>query len=159
MYNFLDVLIQVEPHQGKELTGRRMYQFAENFSSDLGELARLPLPDFFMRVADIPYESDDDLFPGSESVEVNARPAYLLDRSIFPALDCKKKSILMGAWARENGIPFRFLAVSELPTRRVHHVFADLNLPAGGWTTADATFPHYRLGQGFPLTFATELAR
>lgn len=136
-----------------------MYQFAENFSSDLGGLACYPFPDFFSRVAEIPYQSDDDLFadvPGI--VEVNARPALLLNRRIFPALDCKKKAILIGAWAHANGVPFRFLAVSEMPDQVVHHVFADVDL-GDGWKTADATLPHYRIGQAFPLTFATELQR
>jgi len=138
-----------------------MYQFAENFYKDLGPLSHLPFEIFFRRVADMPYRCDDDLFPEDprKIVEVVARPAHLLNSSIFPGLDCKKKSVLLGAWSAANGRPFRFLAVSERPDGKIHHVFPDIDLLGRGWTSADATFQKNKIGQVFPLTFAEELQR
>lgn len=152
--------ISAQPHQGKELTGRYMYQFAENYPEDMAPFRRLPFSVWYGMVRDIPYQSDDELFPDAVGrvVEVVARPAYLLDRSIFQSLDCKKKSILIGAWAAVNGCPFCFLAVSENPSREVHHVFPMVDV-GYGWETADATLPEYRIGQVFPLTYVEELTR
>lgn len=144
-------------HEGKELTGRQMYHLAETYARDLDGLENLPFPDFYDRVKSIPYESDDERFPGVV-LEVVARPKYLLDRNVFPRLDCKKKSILIGAWATANGCPFSFLAVSELPSKEVHHVFPIINY-GEGWKTADATFPDFEIGQKFPLTYFEELKR
>lgn len=149
----------IEPHTGKAKTGRRMYEFAEDFCADIGPRASLPFPIWFALVAGIPYRPDDVLFPDPENGgEIVARPKWLLDSEVFPALDCKKKSILIGAWAARNGFPFRFLAVSELPTKRVHHVFPEVDF-GRGMVTADATFPQNRIGQTYPLTYAEELAR
>lgn len=150
------------PHEGKELTGRYMYHFAEQFPGDMERVKSFPFPLWFACVRDIPYQSDDELFPAEPGriVEVVARPAYLMDRRIFPKLDCKKKAILIGAWAAANGCPFCFMAVSEtgFRSRDVHHVFPMVD--AGrGWETADATLPEFQIGQAFPITYAEELAR
>jgi transglutaminase-like putative cysteine protease len=110
---------------------------------------------FFDFVRAIPYVSDDDRFPG-RVVELVPRPAHLLDRGRFPALDCKKKAILIGAWARGNGYPYRFLAVSHRVDREVHHVFPQINF-GKGWVTVDATFPDFEIGAPQPVTFAAEL--
>lgn len=148
-------------HGGKELTGRYMYHYAEKFCGDLGGLRALPFPAWYDRVKSIPYRSDDELFPeeAGRVVEVVARPALLLSRRVFPALDCKKKSILCGAWAAANRRPFAFLAVSEIPSREVHHVFPVIDYDGRGFRTADATFPQYKIGDVFPITYAEELPR
>jgi hypothetical protein len=149
------------PHGGKELTGRYMYHFATEYASDLGGLKGLSGAAWHDRVKSIPYISDDELFPEEPGriIEVVARPGLLMNRRIFPRLDCKKKSILMGAWAAANGRPFCFLAVSELPSREVHHVFPVIDFDGRGFQTADATFPEFRIGQDFPITYAEELPR
>lgn len=148
-------------HGGKELTGRYMYHFATEFAGDLGGLKSLPFPAFYSRVQEIPYQSDDELFPEDRDrvVEVVARPGLLMNRRLFPRLDCKKKSILCGAWAAANRRPFCFLAVSEIPSREVHHVFPVIDFDGRGFRTADATLPEYRIGQAFPITYAEELKR
>ena len=148
-------------HGGKELTGRYMYHFAENYSSDLGGLRSLSFPAWYDRVKSIPYRSDDELFPeeAGRVVEVVARPGVLLSRRIWPGLDCKKKSILCGAWASANRRPFAFLAVSEIPSREIHHVLPVIDFDGRGFRTADATFPEYEIGAAFPITYAEELPR
>lgn len=154
------VTVDIMPHEGKEKTGRWMYHFAENYNEDLGSFRHLPFSRWFDRVAAIPYGSDDEIFPeaGSEVVEVVARPEYLMNRKTWPRLDCKKKAILIGAWASANDTPFAFLAVSEKPSKEIHHVFPVVCLN-GRWVTADATFPDYRIAQAFPITYAEELRR
>lgn len=151
------VRTEVERYRGKELAGSRMYFLCENFADDLRAFADWNFAAWFDFVKAIPYVSDEDVFPG-EVVEVLARPKILLDSKIFPALDCKKKSVLIGSWAEKNRIPYRFLAVSEKLDGDIHHVFPQLDF-GGGWITADATLPDYKIGQGFPITKAVELKR
>lgn len=148
-------------HGGKELTGRYMYKYAEKYSKDLGSLKNLPFETWYNRVKNIPYASDDALFPEDPArvVELVARPAYLLNRKLFPKLDCKKKAILLGAWAAANNRDFRFLAVSEIPSKEIHHVIAAVDYDGRGLKLADATFPNFYLGKKYPITHAEELKR
>lgn len=109
--------------------------------NDLGGAALMPLPSFFDGVRKIPYQRDQK---GRETV---ARPALLLRE--FPALDCKKKAILMGTFLAAKKIPFRFIAVSESPTKKFHHVFV-LARVAGKWRPVDATYSKYKLFEKKP---------
>lgn len=118
--------------------------------NDLGELAKMPLPSFFNKVRSIPYKRD---IKGRETV---ARPSLLLKE--FPALDCKKKAILMGAWCHANGVPFRFIAVSENPSRRFHHVFLLAKI-GNQWRPIDATYPHYKLFEKKPRVTRWEILK
>jgi hypothetical protein len=147
--------IQREPYTGKELSGKRMYEMVFCFYRDLESLSRLPFPDFFDRVRSIPYATDEEITAGKKE-EIAARPLYLLDRKMFPFLDCKKKAILIGSWARANALPFRFLAVSEYDTGEIHHVFPQIDFGAG-WVNCDATFSNFKIGMGHPVTRAEEL--
>jgi len=155
-------IVQVWPHKGKDFTGRLMYQFATKFCDDIPALDRIPFSVWYSRVKTIPYKSDDELFPNDPGrvVEVLARPGYLMDRNIFQNLDCKKKAILIGAWAAANRCPFCFVAVSEMGPRPqdIHHVFSIVDF-GNGWRTADATLPEFYVGQVFPITYAEELQR
>lgn len=151
------VKIQREPYTGKELSGERMYEMCFDFYRDLDGLETLPFQDYFDLVKEIPYASDSDISP-NEDAEITARPAYLLSRSMFPSLDCKKKSILIGAWAQAQNppVPFRFLAVAEYPNLIIHHVFPQLDFGMG-WENCDATFSTYKIGMGIPVTRAEVL--
>lgn len=152
--------IGAQEHRGKELTGRYMYHFATDYAGDIGFGAAMPFPLWHAKVGAIPYQSDDELFPPDENgvIEVVARPAYLLNPSMWPAIDCKKKAILIGAWCAANKVPFLFVASSENPDREIHHVLPVVEM-GNGWVTADATFPGYRIGQAYPITRAEELRR
>lgn len=147
----------LEDHQGKELTGRRMYQLASIFWPDLGKHLGKSFPQWFDYVRRIPYLNDAEKFK-DPAVELVGRPSILLDRSFMPRLDCKKKSILIGAYCEGNRIPWRLIAISELPSRRVHHVFPMVKF-GRIWATADPTLPGYRIAQGKSFTHAEELAR
>ncbi len=151
--------VQARKHRGKELTGQLMYHFAEAFTDDLGFNAAIPFESWHAKVRAIPYQSDDELFPAPNAVvEVLARPAYLLDSSLWPAIDCKKKAILVGAWCAKNKVPYAFVATSEYPSGDIHHVLPVVKM-GNGWVTADATFPGFQIGQAYPITKAEELKR
>lgn len=72
-------------------TAREMVRIIKRYWRDIGEHARNSLQGYFEFVKNIPYQ-EDPFF-----LEVVARPAYLLDKELFPKLDCKKKVCL---WAR-----------------------------------------------------------
>lgn len=131
-------------------TGRQIYKMAK-FYRDLGSKLETTLSSFFNYVKSIPY-SEDDL-----TAEVVARPKYLMKN--FSSLDCKKKAVLMGAWFEAHGVPWRLLAISERPDKKIHHVFPQAKIE-GEWRTADATYPEYNLFEPKPLaTKAEELPR
>ncbi len=115
-----------------------MYHYAANYFSDLGPLAALSLPAFFDLVRKIPYLKDP------RGKEIVARPALLLKE--FPALDCKKKAILIGAYCIANKIPFRFVASSVRKDAKAHHVYPQIKV-GDGFKNVDATYSHYRLYQ------------
>ncbi len=102
MYDIGEMDLKAEPMAGKELTGKRMYEtVAANFS-DLGSWLKKPFPQWFDYVKSIPYVADSDRFR-DRLLEVVPRPSYCMDRKMFPRIDCKKKSILIGSWAEGNG--------------------------------------------------------
>ncbi len=151
------ITVKTEPLAGKELTGQNMYRMVDMYFGDLGPALHNSFSTWFDFVKNIPYVSDIERFQ-NRLLEIVPRPKYLLDRAMFPKIDCKKKSILIGAWAKGNGVPFRFVAVSDRPDHEPTHVFPQVDFGAG-WINADATLPEYRLDQGFPVTYATELLR
>lgn len=127
-----------------------MYRLIERFHQDLGRLAKMPLPEFFDYVKRIPYLRD---VKGRETV---ARPGLLLKE--FPALDCKKKAILICAWARANGVPFRLVACSERPDRKIHHVFPQVK-QGDRVRNVDATYAKYSLYQKKPRLTRAEVLK
>lgn len=155
MYTLGAVEVLAQEFQGKEATGHEMRDTVERFYSDLGPYLAWPFSSWFDFVRLIPYVSDETRFP-ERVIELVPRPAFLLDRNLFPKIDCKKKAILIASWARGHGYPYRFLAVSSREDRLVHHVFPQIDF-GNGWVTADATFPDFRAGQPQTLTFAAEL--
>lgn len=144
-------------HGGKVLTGQEMYRLAKTYAADIGGHAFKSLPTWFRFVRDLAYQTDAKLTGGDD--EVLARPRYLLDPSVFPALDCKKKAILIAAWCESQNPPvlYRFIATSEKPSKEIHHVFTQVR-KYPGWLNVDPTFSSFRLGEGkTETTFAQEL--
>lgn len=130
-----------------------MYWHVENFHKDIGEWANKPLPVFFDHVKNMAYQRDP-----KKGKEVLARPGFLL-AGLFPAIDCKKKAILIASWLRANHIPYRFIAVSERPDKRIHHVMVQAE-DGGKWVNLDATYPNYKFQEPKPkITRAQELER
>jgi len=151
------MIISTETHKGHDYTAAVMYQMIRNFAEDLGDLAYLDWNTYFDLVRGIRYQNDADL-TGSPFHEVVSRPWHILYSEIFlGGLDCKKKAILICAYAHRNGIPYRLIGAIENGGREVHHVFP-LVFENGEWKNADATFPEYRYASPKPeLTYAEVL--
>lgn len=132
-------MIEINDLSDKSQTAREMYRLTDEHSSDIDHfeaggtpLSNLPLLDYYRLVRGMPYLQD------IPAVEVVSRPYYVL-AAPWRGLDCKKKSILVGSWARENGIPYRYVAVSRRPDRSAHHVIPELQIN-GEWVEVDATY-------------------
>lgn len=136
------------PHKGREDTARKMYALAQIFKADLGALAGLPFPSFHAYLRKIPYISDEQAY-GNPMLEVLGRPGYLVAWAGFPGLDCKKKAILTGAWAENNGIPWKLIGMSERKDKEIHHVFPVL-WNGTAWVNVDATYPNFQIGAPKP---------
>jgi hypothetical protein len=107
-------------------------------------LSQLPLERFHRFVREIPYKMDE------KPIEVLMRPYYAV-KFRSQGIDCKKKAILMAAWAERNGLKWRFIASSRRPDKRKHHVYPQLKL-SGEWVNSDATYRHYRIGENKIVT-------
>lgn len=121
-------------------TGKKMYDLVDKTAGDLKKikisgkpLSDMPLSDYFFLVKNIPYRQDP------KPREIIARPKYLF-KYRKNGLDCKKKALLVAAWAKNNNIPFRFIASSNRPNRHIHHVFPELYF-SGRYVITDATYP------------------
>lgn len=145
--------ITAYPHGGKYVTARLMRDAVKNYWGDLGDKVRLPLAMWYAEVKGLPYQSDDEIFGAVPVLEVIARPRELMDRILFPALDCKKKSVLMAAWAEGNSVPWDFLGVIEDENAGdIHHVLVIMRV-SGVWIPVDATFVDYVLGEMKPAIY------
>lgn len=131
----------------KNETGREMHRTIRRYSPDLNKIkcwrngsltpiANLPLDQFFDFVRKIPYRRD------TKPIEVVARPSKIIKNRAL-GMDCKKKAILISSYLRNRGIPYRLVASSRLPSRRIHHVFPQMSV-SGEWLNFDATYPHYK---------------
>jgi hypothetical protein len=139
----------------KVQTAAGMKKLVRDFAHDLDKLylnyggkpvplSKLPLERFHRLVREIPYKMDD------KPIEVLMRPYYAI-KFRNGGIDCKKKAILMAAWAECNRLHWRFIASSRRPDKRKHHVYPQIKL-SGEWTNSDATYRHYRIGENKTVT-------
>ena len=146
--------------KNKDQTGKEMHRLIGRYSSDLNSIyvrkdgkmipfSSLTLMEAFDIVRRIPYRQD------IKPIEVIARPNGILKNAPV-GMDCKKKAILIAAYLKERGIPFRLIASSRKPNKRIHHVFPQANI-AGKWLNMDATYSHYKPFQLKPVTKAEVL--
>jgi hypothetical protein len=154
-------MLTIDDLLSKDQTGHEMYRIINNYSADLNDvfvkrngklipLSNLSILEMFDVVRKIPYRRD------IHNIEVVARPIKILASS--PAgMDCKKKSILMSSFCKENKIPFRLIASSRRPDRKVHHVFPQGFL-SGMYRNLDATYPHYKPFEDKQVTAAEVLS-
>lgn len=139
--------VEIAPLVDKRQTGRAMHRLVDRFAGDLRgvyvrgyrqPLARWPLPAYHDFVKHIPYRIDE------RPREVVARPSLLLGAIRFGA-DCKKKNVLMCSWAKCNRVPYRILASSNRPDRRITHTYPQFRI-GGEWVNVDATYAWHKLG-------------
>ena len=131
-------------------TGTAIYESAK-FYQDLGSQLDTSLRDYFNFVKNIPYLEDNG------KIELVSRPKYLINRRFnLKGLDCKKKSVLMGAWFNAHNTPWRLIAVSERPDKEIHHVFVQAKIN-NAWENVDPTYPEYNLFDKKPQVTAGEV--
>lgn len=94
---------------------------------------------FFDVVRRIPYRRD------IHGTEIVSRPYHIIKNAAL-GMDCKKKSVLIGAYAHRNKIPYRFVTISRRPDRRIHHIYPQLKIN-GEWQNYDATYAEYKPNQ------------
>ena len=136
---------EIISHPGYREVGRLMRQFVEQFHEDVRPLAALSVDEIFDYVDRIPYRFDREVWGvGTESL---VRPARFNE---FDGLDCKKKSIFVGCWARCNKIGYRFIAVDDTG-RGISHVFCEIEETPGHWVSMDCTVTGlFRPGSAMP---------
>lgn len=139
--------ISVKKLRTKDQTGDGMRRMIRNYSNDLDNIfvrvngkmvpfSSLSIQQAFEAVRRMPYRRD------TKPTEVIARPG-IIARNAPAGIDCKKKAILLAAYMKRRGIPYRLVASSKKKNRRIHHVFPQANL-GGVWHNLDATYSHYR---------------
>lgn len=130
------------PLHDKNRTVQEIKYAVGNFASDLKrfpDLLNMPFHEYYNYVKNIPYSRD------VKSAEIVSRPLYLL--TIFPALDCKKKSILIASFMLLKFGPdsFRYVLSSNRPDGAIGHIFTQI-FNGEKWINADATYNYNRLG-------------
>jgi hypothetical protein len=143
----LNRMITTKVLNSKDQTGKEMHRLINRYCGDLDHVkvlrkgmtvpfSSLPLNEAYDFVRKIPYRKDN------KPVEVVARPAEII-RQKDKGMDCKKKAIVLSSYLRRRGLPYRLVASSRLPNKRIHHVFTQMGF-AGEWLNFDATYPHYK---------------
>ena len=140
-------MITLEDLVSKDQTGKAMHYLIDSYSPDLRRVLvirnnfRIPILElsitgFFDVVRKIPYRRDNP------PVEVIGRPGLIAANSKL-GIKKKKKAVLISAWMREKGIPYRLIASSKKRNGKFHHVFPQI-LVSGKWKNFDATYNYYR---------------
>lgn len=141
----------MQPLIDRHQTGREMRALVGRYKKDLHRVtvrrgwrnvpvSELSMSEIHKYVRDIPYRAD------TRPVEVVARPARILNGYDFPrGVDCKKKAVILAAWAACRGLPWRFVAMSSRPDKKFHHVFPQIFFQ-GIWVNMDATYKNMRPG-------------
>jgi hypothetical protein len=134
--------VKTWPLQSKDQTVNEIRYAVNKYHADLRafpSLIKMSVQEFFNFVKEIPYVRD---VPETEMV---SRPKYLL--TMFPALDCKKKAILMGSFMRLKYGPgsYRFVLSSNRKDGKMGHVFTQI-FNSSRWINADATYNNNALG-------------
>lgn len=135
--------ISIEPLHDKAQTASEIKRLIDNYYSDLytinsrgSSVASLSLVDFFNLVKQIPYKKD------TSPVEVIGRPKIIAGM-IQNGIDCKKKSVLCGSYAKCNAIDFRAVGSSKRKDKRIHHIYIEIKIK-GKYVPYDATYDFYK---------------
>jgi hypothetical protein len=135
--------ISEKPLKSKYETVAEVKRAVKAYASDLKdfpEIMSMNVSEYFDFVKNIPYKKD------VPDTEVVSRPAYLL--TMFPSLDCKKKSILFASFMRVKYGPksYRFVISSNRPDGQIGHIFTQI-FNGNRWINADVTYSHNALGK------------
>lgn len=107
------------------------------------------LEEIYNHVRAIPYRRD------KAPLEIISRPFHILKYQNL-GMDCKKKCIVLAAWAKYQGIPCRYIGSSARKDKKIHHIFPQFKIK-GEWRNIDATYPEYSLFEPKTVTKAEVL--
>jgi hypothetical protein len=110
-----------------------MVYLVKIYFKDLARFYNYSMKEFFDIVRKLPYKSDLD------KIEILHRPGMTLSNTV-KYRDCDDKAILLGAFLYMKKIVFRFIAVSDRPDKKLHHVLIEAIL-GGHPRQLDATYP------------------
>lgn len=110
-----------------------MVYLAKTYFKDLARFSNYSVREFFDLVRKLPY------IPDLKKVEVIHRPGFTLSNTV-KFRDCDDKAVLLGAFLYMKRIIFRFIAVSDNPDQKLHHVLIEAII-GGVPRQLDATYP------------------
>jgi hypothetical protein len=145
MIYYLDMKITRIPLFDKSQTADEIQRLINDYYDDLyfinttggKRVSDLSLENYFNLVKNIPYRRD------RSPKEVVLRPAYVFMLA-KQGMDCKKKSIVCGAFCKLNGIDYRAVGSSRRPDKKIHHIFIETKID-GKFLPMDATYSHNKL--------------
>ena len=118
-------------------TGEQMKRLCCEYYKDISCFNFMTLGQYFNFVKDLPYLADP------KNIEFLSRPgASLLGSAKYR--DCDDKAILIGSYLILKKIPFRFIAVSTNPAKKIHHVLVEAQIK-NCRLFIDATYPKNKL--------------
>jgi hypothetical protein len=136
----------------RQQTANDIYKIAREYWTDLLPFQNWTLEQFYNYVHSIPFIADDIYSDDHNHYEIISRPLYLLDRELFPFIDCKKKTTLFASFAEMQGWTWILYAVSFEPGIEPHHILL-LIWKNDDWLPVDANMPENYL---FEIPIITE---
>ena len=126
-------------------TGSQMERIVRTYNSDMSDFDTKSIFRVFRYIAKLPYLKDKN------NVEILHRPKYLRSSNVLYR-DCDDKMIMMGSYLYRIGVPFKFVAVSNHPSGKIHHVLIMAKFKNGSRKIIDPTYSHNKIFQHKPIT-------
>lgn len=136
--------------QGIQQTGALMERLTKQYYTDIAAYADLSLKDFFNTVKRQKYIADP------KKIEFVQRPKFSLN-PLAKFRDCDDKAVEIGSYLYWHGVPLRYLAVSNRPDGKIHHVLVQAEIN-GARKIIDATYPQNKLFHFKPITKAVPVS-
>lgn len=138
-------MVKVKGFRDVRQTISEMRRMATMYANDVAKYVNWSLLDFYTMVKNLPY------IPDPKGQETIRRPQFTLN-GLGQGRDCDDKAIVMASYAHSNGIPWRFVVVSQRANGPFHHVYTEYYL-GNKWLSVDATYPWNTLfaEQKYPL--------
>lgn len=138
MNNFNEILTD------KIQTINKIKQLIDKYHNDVN-FRGISVRGFFDWVKNLPYRKDP------KPIEVVGRPLRIIPIAKQIGIDCKKKAVLMGSYAKQNNIEYRIVVSSNRPDGQIHHIFLQYKIN-GRWLNADSTYSHLKFAEPKKLT-------
>ncbi len=118
--------------------GDYMHAVVDKFYRDCLPYTKMPLPDFYRLVKNLPYNMEGGLYQSL------VRPGLALNGQ-FPIVACVNKSIIMSSYLKCKNTPYRYKIVAKNPLDALHHVYTEGYI-GRTWIPLDCTYPENRIG-------------